>query len=323
MPRTSPLLPDQQTVVWIERLTNRGCFVVDAQRNIVAIGPMAEQVTGCEASRVVGRDCLTAVRCHRCVETCAVMEKGMVHRAPLTLFQKDGGTIVVFESGVAIHDDQGDLVGAVELVWQATADEHEEECHGADRALDQILRALGRLYLATDRRGAILRFSTGLRSDQLRRSARSAPRERAVRSREGSVHGRNPRQARALRGRRGGHPAPRRDRRHAPSIAGQAAAVCEGQTIHPSDLPDTVVQARESRWRPVAAPKPPHPVPAPTRSPSRADLLPRDLGPEERDEALAILEAMRFEGYRKGKAAERLGMSRTTLWRKLEQYRIG
>ena len=94
-----------------------------------------------------------------------------------------------------------------------------------------------------------------------------------------------------------------------------ATAVCEGQTIHDADLPDVITQPRESRWQrpqPVRPPAPTWDRPTPT-----------ELRADEQAEARAILEALRAAGFRKGLAAKALGMSRTTLWRKLKLYRIG
>ncbi len=604
MARTHPLIPDQRTILWIERLVNRGCFAVNADRNIVAIGPLAERLTGYSASEVLDRHCLTAVRCHRCVEGCGVMERGLVRNVPLTLFHKDGTTVAIRKSGVAIHDDRGEIVGAIELVWEDTSEQQLNDGMAADQSLDKILLALGRWFVATDRDGAILRFSEGLpaalgyapdllmgmsidevlgealfgpdaefrvavmggerregwhadlitsdgrlvpvslsaapvggmpgalegtgchadsamlvmiRPDEARRAAReessgdipsfsgiiarSASMHRVfrlidqIRDTEANVlitgesgtgkelvaraiHARSHRAAGPLvvvncgalpealleselfGHARGAFTGAVRDKpgrfevadggtlfldeigdlplplqvkllrvlqersferlgenrtRHAdvrvlsathvdleravaerrfrddlyyrlrvvpidiPPLRRRkedlellirhflgrigrarsralrlspgamrvmlsydwpgnvrelenaieyATAVCEGQTIHPSDLPDIVAQARESRWHPrVEPPSPTSPTPQPPvrfpAAPSRSDLLPGDLSVEEQAEARAILAAMQAEGFRKGKAAERLGMSRTTLWRKLKQYRIG
>jgi two-component system nitrogen regulation response regulator NtrX len=63
-----------------------------------------------------------------------------------------------------------------------------------------------------------------LREGQLRRHPARAHRERALRPREGRLHGRAQPQARLLRAGPRGHPVPRRDRRHGPRGAGQGAA---------------------------------------------------------------------------------------------------
>jgi len=156
------MLPDQRAVAWIERLTHRGCFAVDAERSIVAIGPLAERITGYDAREVLQRHCLSAVRCHRCVEGCGVMERGMIDNVPLTLYRKDGSSIEIRKSGVALRDDDGELVGAVELIWEAEAGDPADGAMAAEQSLDRILTALGRWYVATDRGGDVLRFSDGL-----------------------------------------------------------------------------------------------------------------------------------------------------------------
>jgi transcriptional regulator with PAS, ATPase and Fis domain len=134
--------------------------VVDADRSIVAFGPGAERVTGYAAAEVLGRHCLVALRCHRCVETCGVMERGLVRDVPLTLFRRDGGTVEVVKSGVAVMDEQGALCGAVELIGEAGASDGRDR--PADQALDRILAALGRWFLATDAAGRLLRWSERL-----------------------------------------------------------------------------------------------------------------------------------------------------------------
>jgi transcriptional regulator with PAS, ATPase and Fis domain len=603
VPSVHPLLPDQRTVLWIERLTNRGCFAVDAQRNIVAIGPLAERLTGYDQAEVLDRHCLTAIRCHRCVEGCGVMERGLVHGAALTLFHREGRPIRVRKSGVAVHDEAGEVVGAVELLWEDEG-ERDRETMPADLLLDRILAALGRWYVATDDAGAVLRFSEGLpaalglppdlllgmpierllgealfgedaefraavmagerregwHADLIAAQGRLVPvslsaapvgmmpgaeegsgchidsamlvmirpdeERRAARTEEGdipsfsgiiarssamhrvfrlidqirdteatvlitgesgtgkelvarAIHARShraagpfvvvncgalpealleselfghargaftgavrdkpgrfetadggtlfldevgdlplPLQVKLLRvlqersferlgenrtrtvdvrvlaathvdleraveargfrddlyyrlrvvplelpplrqrkedlellirhflGRIGRErsralrlsPAAMRamlshdwpgNVRELMNAIEYATAVCDGQTIHDGDLPDTVTQPYESRWGARRAPVPaptvahrPYP-PAPPPPPQRDPLLPTDLSNAEREEAGAILEAMRTAGFRKGRAAELLGMSRTTLWRKLKQYRIG
>jgi transcriptional regulator with PAS, ATPase and Fis domain len=162
MPRHHTLLPDQRAVEWIERLTQRGCFAVNAERSIVAIGPLAARLTGYEPHEILDRHCLSAVRCHRCVEGCGVMERGLVQASPLTLFRKDGSTILIRKSGVAIHGDDGQLIGAVEQLWEDGGESPPSEPGATDRSLDRILTALGRWFVATDRQGRVLRFSEGL-----------------------------------------------------------------------------------------------------------------------------------------------------------------
>jgi len=155
----SALLPDQRSITLFEQLSGRGCFAVDAQRRITAIGSLAQRLTGFSAEEVLHQHCLTAVRCHSCVEGCGVMEQGSLHDKPLTLFRKDGSSTEVLKSGVAIYDDEDRLVGAIEQVWERDRVSCEMP---PEQALDRILLALGRWFVATDQQGRILRFSEGL-----------------------------------------------------------------------------------------------------------------------------------------------------------------
>ena len=96
-----------------------------------------------------------------------------------------------------------------------------------------------------------------------------------------------------------------------------ATAVCDGQTVHVDDLP---VELREG---PAAAPaREPPPGPSPvTPSPALAAAC-DDLSAAEADEARTIAQALATSRYRRAEAAELLGVSRTTLWRKMKQYRL-
>ncbi len=100
-----------------------------------------------------------------------------------------------------------------------------------------------------------------------------------------------------------------------------ATAVCEGQTVHVQDLPAEVTAGR-------TLPRPPDPGSMPM--PSRGHVLeeppraPHDasLTPLQRSEASRIIAALERVAFRRGEAATLLGLSRTTLWRKMKEYRI-
>jgi len=106
-----------------------------------------------------------------------------------------------------------------------------------------------------------------------------------------------------------------------------AVAVCRGQTLLPEDLPDLVPQASASGpagpLRPVAsaeAPPPGSTAPsgrAPATPPGRPDArrAPR-ADAEEIERLRRVLEDHRWN---RGAAARALGISRTTLWRRLRE----
>ncbi len=89
-----------------------------------------------------------------------------------------------------------------------------------------------------------------------------------------------------------------------------ANAVCEGQTIHLDDLPPGLAET-SSRWTRARAASP-----APGR-PAR-----QELDTEQDAEAQRIQGALEATRFHRGRAAERLGMSRSTLWRKMRELRL-
>ncbi len=93
-----------------------------------------------------------------------------------------------------------------------------------------------------------------------------------------------------------------------------AVAVTRGQTLHPQDLPLEITNPAGLDAEPTV-PTPQAQAqesPAPAQIPAGADANATD-----RDRILAALEAHQ---WRRAEAAEALGMSRTTLWRKMREY---
>jgi len=87
-----------------------------------------------------------------------------------------------------------------------------------------------------------------------------------------------------------------------------AVTVCSGQTIHEGDLPlDVRGGIRIAAHAEHATDGPTVAVPTPPRA-------------DEHPEATRIRSALADSHYRRGRAAELLGMSRTTLWRKMKEY---
>jgi len=84
-----------------------------------------------------------------------------------------------------------------------------------------------------------------------------------------------------------------------------ATAVCLGQTIHETDLPVEIVAPRASE-----------PGPPPPSAGSEA------LSAEEQAERARVLAALEAARWSREAAAAALGMSRTTLWRKMKVLRL-
>ncbi len=82
-----------------------------------------------------------------------------------------------------------------------------------------------------------------------------------------------------------------------------AVAVCRGQTIHPRDLPPEVVDPQAE------------PLPAARDAPSASAPLPSPPGSERE----RLVQALDAHQWRRDATARALGMSRTTLWRKMRE----
>ncbi len=93
-----------------------------------------------------------------------------------------------------------------------------------------------------------------------------------------------------------------------------AATVARGQTLQPEDLPREILEGGRGPedGRGDAPERPPAGAPGPARS--RRRVLPRRFAPEDRG---AILEALEAHGWNRVDTARALGLSRSTLWRRM------
>ncbi len=96
-----------------------------------------------------------------------------------------------------------------------------------------------------------------------------------------------------------------------------AVAICRGQTILPEDLP-TLVSLRAGREERAAAAAPVQALAAATVE-LPALRLPDLLGAGRRAEADELRHALETHRWRRAEAARALGISRTTLWRKMRE----
>jgi transcriptional regulator with PAS, ATPase and Fis domain len=86
-----------------------------------------------------------------------------------------------------------------------------------------------------------------------------------------------------------------------------AVAVSRGQTLHPQDLPRELLDLRPDARSPTSGSEPQRSTPT---APAGGD----------RPEYERIRAALDSHHWRRGEAAEALGMSRTTLWRKMREH---
>ena len=136
-------------------------FEVDADRNIVAMSPALEQLTGFKAEDVVGRSCLTAIRCNECLKGCGVFRHGTVRRAQLSIYRSDGSELEVHKSGQVLRDEAGNITGAVEIVERR---EPVRAGAGGESSpeLSSLLSGLGREFVTADEEMRVLACSTAL-----------------------------------------------------------------------------------------------------------------------------------------------------------------
>ncbi|MFQ5538148.1 MAG: sigma 54-interacting transcriptional regulator [Gemmatimonadota bacterium] len=151
---------DNPALEAVADLAGLAYFQVDADRNVVAISPAMERLTGFKAEEVLGRSCLNVVRCQECLKGCGVFRNGVIHDASLTLFRADGSEVQVFKSGQVFRDESGAITGAVEVVREARSEAPVR--HGPPPEVDILLRGLGRMFLVLDEDFRVVAFGADL-----------------------------------------------------------------------------------------------------------------------------------------------------------------
>ena len=97
-------------------------FRVDADRNVIEVSPAMERLTGFRAEEVLGGSCLNLHRCEECLRGCGVFENGQVTNKCIELYRDDGSTVKVSKSGRVFFDEDGEIVGAIEVMWPLGTD---------------------------------------------------------------------------------------------------------------------------------------------------------------------------------------------------------
>ena len=160
--RTTDRLPtlDPAQLGVLTDLAELAYFQVDADRNVVAMSPALERLTGFKADAVVGRSCLTVIRCSECLRGCGVFKHGVVKDARLKIYREDGTEVEVFKSGQVFRDEDGEITGALEIVRPVTGDIPQRV--GPPPELDAMLKGLGREFIIADEDFRVVGHSTGL-----------------------------------------------------------------------------------------------------------------------------------------------------------------
>jgi PAS domain S-box-containing protein len=170
-------LPDPRNLPSAEalaELSDLAYFEVDADRNVVAMSPAMERLTGFRTEDVLGRSCLTVNRCQECLKGCAVFRNGAVEGASISLFTADGEAVDVLKSGRVFRDEEGNITGALEVVVPVESLGMPPARSGPPPELDMLMRSLGRLFIVVDEsfritaHGRDLPAMTGRSSEALR-----------------------------------------------------------------------------------------------------------------------------------------------------------
>ncbi|MBW7935473.1 MAG: PAS domain-containing protein, partial [Gemmatimonadaceae bacterium] len=141
-------------------LANIGYFEVDAARNVVGISPALAAITGFASEDVVGKPCLSLIRCHECLKHCGVFKQERVDDVRLRIYRKDGTELEVYRSGAVLRDAHGHVTGALETVRPVADTSYGRTV--VPQELDVLLRGLGRLFIAADDALRIRTFSPSL-----------------------------------------------------------------------------------------------------------------------------------------------------------------
>ena len=114
----------------ILELVEDGVYVVDRERRVTFWSAGAEKLTGYSASEVVGSRCADGVLAHvdecgtnLCLEGCPVhcaMETGENGEAKVFMHHREGHRVPVSVRTLPLRDDQGGIIGAIEVFSDQT-----------------------------------------------------------------------------------------------------------------------------------------------------------------------------------------------------------
>jgi len=143
--RTAATIPGELAET-IANLAGIGWFQVDADRTVIAVSPELERMTGFPADEVLGKPCISLIRCRECLRGCGVFRNGRVEDARLTVFRKDGVEVDVVRSGEVTRDAGGQVTGAVETVRLL---DQGRSVHPTEQ-VETLLGSLGRMFIISD-----------------------------------------------------------------------------------------------------------------------------------------------------------------------------
>ncbi len=130
-------------------------FVVDAAQNVTYWNRQAEHLTGFSAEEVLGRHCLSAMRCERCLYECNLFERKTIDGARISLRAKDGRELRVRKTAFVLENDEGEVLGGIEFLRDETELFHRIQDCRTSRLLVEDRERLQAAILGSVREGVI------------------------------------------------------------------------------------------------------------------------------------------------------------------------
>ncbi|MFN8580399.1 MAG: sigma 54-interacting transcriptional regulator [Gemmatimonadaceae bacterium] len=141
----------------IAGLAGVGWFQVDAERNIIAVSPELEKMSGFDATEVLGKPCISLIRCRECLRGCGLFRHGGINDAKLRIYRKDGTEVDVGRSGTVVRNELGEIVGGIETVRLIG-----EASNNPSEQLETLLGSLGRMFIISDGESHVMSASSSL-----------------------------------------------------------------------------------------------------------------------------------------------------------------
>lgn len=104
-----------------------GLMVVDPNGKIIAANPAAERVTGYTADELIGKSC-RILNCTGCKiigrgagkQWCGLFNRGAIKEKKCLITNKDRHSVHIIKSASVLHNEKGEIIGAVETLTDIT-----------------------------------------------------------------------------------------------------------------------------------------------------------------------------------------------------------
>lgn len=94
-------------------------FLVDKNRNVQFWSKGAEKHLGYTANYLIGKKCLSGIRCVECVSGCGLSQSAKIENYPITLYSSEGIPKDFHKYAIAFEDDAGEFNGGLEVLFLA------------------------------------------------------------------------------------------------------------------------------------------------------------------------------------------------------------